>query len=139
MRYFLSKWEENLDFSLWEIFRKWETFRKIKSLFLLTGRFLTNDCEITFKVNLAVKMYPCKCCGVVFKEKSSLLRHISHKPLCKKYYGEEKFNDLRREARLASKRSTEVHAFGKKQTKKHATITHLPLFSYLCRIWKLSG
>ena len=49
-------------------------------------------------------MYPCKCCGVVFKEKSSLLRHISHKPLCKKYYGEEKFNDLRREARLASKR-----------------------------------
>ena len=49
-------------------------------------------------------MFPCEHCEVVFKEKSSLLRHISHKPICKKYYGEEKFNDLKRKANLASKR-----------------------------------
>ena len=84
-----------------DFFKMRDFFHKIK---ILTGRFLTNHCEITIKVTLAVTMYPCNCCKVVFKEKSSLLRHISHKPLCKKYYGEEKVNDMRREARLASKR-----------------------------------
>ena len=49
-------------------------------------------------------MNSCNFCQIVFEEKSSLLRHISHKPKCKNFYGDETFNQLRREARLASKR-----------------------------------
>ena len=57
----------------------------------------------------------CKLCGQSFETKSGLLRHISHKKVCRKHYGEEKFEDMRRNARLESKSN-----WNRKQTAKNA-------------------
>ena len=61
------------------------------------------------------KTYSCKLCYQPFETKSSLLRHISHKKICREHYGEAKFEDMRRNSRLASKSN-----WNKKQTAKEA-------------------
>ena len=49
-------------------------------------------------------MAKCSFCSQRFESKSSLIRHISHKSVCKAHYGEEKFEDMRFQSRLQSKR-----------------------------------
>ena len=63
----------------------------------------------------AIKPFSCKLCCQPFETKSSLLRHISHKKKCRDHYGEAKFQDMRRNARLDSKSN-----WNKTQTVKEA-------------------
>ena len=49
-------------------------------------------------------LFQCKACLQEFETEASLLRHISHKEFCKDQYGHEKYEKMRHEARLSSKR-----------------------------------
>lgn len=56
-------------------------------------------------------MFPCTGCFKRFKDNSGLLRHIGHRPICKDFYGLEKYDDMRKEAQLLSKRKwKQTHA-----------------------------
>ena len=49
-------------------------------------------------------MFKCESCNLDFDNKATLLRHISHKKVCKLHYGEERFQDMKIEGKLESKR-----------------------------------
>ena len=49
-------------------------------------------------------MFKCESCNLEFDNKATLLRHISHKKVCKLHYGEERFQDMKIEGKLESKR-----------------------------------
>ena len=48
--------------------------------------------------------HTCEGCNDEFKEKSALLRHVSHRKSCKDYYGEKRFNQMKTEGKLVAKR-----------------------------------
>ena len=49
-------------------------------------------------------VYKCDSCHHEFNEKATLLRHASHKKICKSHYGELRLNDMRIEGKLTAKR-----------------------------------
>ena len=49
-------------------------------------------------------VYKCDSCHHEFNEKATLLRHASHKKICKSHYGESRLNDMRIEGKLTAKR-----------------------------------
>ena len=49
-------------------------------------------------------MFECESCHLEFDKKATLLRHVSHKKICKEYYGEYRLKDMRIEGELARKR-----------------------------------
>ena len=51
-----------------------------------------------------MSVFKCDSCHLEFNEKATLLRHVSHKKVCKHHYGESRLNDMRIEGRLAAKR-----------------------------------
>ena len=48
-------------------------------------------------------MFKCEACNLEFDNKATLLRHISHKKVCKLHYG-DRFEDMKIDANLESKR-----------------------------------
>ena len=50
------------------------------------------------------KMLKCESCELEFDNKATLLRHVSHKKVCKLYYGEDRIQDMRIDGKLESKR-----------------------------------
>ena len=51
-----------------------------------------------------VEIFECESCHLEFKQKATLLRHVSHKKVCKSHYGESRLNDMRIEGKLLAKR-----------------------------------
>ena len=49
-------------------------------------------------------VFKCDSCHLEFNEKATLLRHVSHKKICKSHYGELRLNDMRIEGKLTAKR-----------------------------------
>ena len=49
-------------------------------------------------------VFKCDSCHLEFNEKATLLRHVSHKKVCKSHYGESRLNDMRIEGKLTAKR-----------------------------------
>ena len=49
-------------------------------------------------------MFECESCHLEFDKKATLLRHVSHKKICKEHYGEYRLKDMRIEGELARKR-----------------------------------
>ena len=49
-------------------------------------------------------MLECENCHLEVENQTKLLRHISHKKVCKAYYGEYRLKDMRIEGKLESKK-----------------------------------
>ena len=49
-------------------------------------------------------MFKCENCHLEFDNKSTLLRHVSHKRVCKSFYGKQRLEDLRINNKLESKK-----------------------------------
>ena len=62
-------------------------------------------------------MPKCDSCNKSLKDDSSLLRHLSQKIDCKEHYGQESYENMKREARLSSKKK-----WNDKQSTKDAQI-----------------
>ena len=50
------------------------------------------------------KMFDCENCNLEFESKATLLRHVSHKKVCKSFYGKERLEDMRINNKLESKK-----------------------------------
>ena len=55
-------------------------------------------------MDVEVQLFECDSCHLEFKQKSTFLRHVSHKKVCKSYYGESRLNDMTIEGKLSAKR-----------------------------------
>ena len=55
-------------------------------------------------MDVEVQLFECDSCHLEFKQKSTFLRHVSHKKVCKLYYGDSRLNDMRIEGKLSAKR-----------------------------------
>ena len=49
-------------------------------------------------------MFKCDNCHLEFDNKATLLRHVSHKKVCKSFYGKQRLEDLRTNNKLESKK-----------------------------------
>ena len=49
-------------------------------------------------------MFACEFCHEKYDQQSSLLRHITHKKVCHEFYGQTRVSQMKRQARLLSKR-----------------------------------
>ena len=49
-------------------------------------------------------MLKCESCDLEFDNHATLLRHVSHKKVCKLHYGEDRVQDMKIEGKLESKR-----------------------------------
>ena len=72
-------------------------------------------------------MLKCESCDLEFDNKVTLLRHVSHKKVCRLHYGEDRVQDMRTDGKLESKRkwwkshaneAKEVYKLNKKDISK---------------------